>query len=146
MPIYIRQLRCLLGREVVEADLLSLEETETIRGRSLATSRPIGLEARAPFSALGSARFSEYVGALAEAGPPRAYVWSPLANVCGLHKPVPLSDINWGFDYALIPDGIVSLVGEALQNGLILDFDDDEPGGPWLDIETRGTSWGFVAY
>src|SRR5262249_3594428 len=129
-----------------DQDLLSLDETEAIRQKAKSRSeRPSG-RTEIPFSEKGGARFQAVVGRLHDANNSSVYVWQPLANVCGLLRPVSLDEVEFAFEYDLNPEGIVVVLTTDLVDKLLLDYSVDASNRQMLEIELSGRNWGAVRY
>lgn len=146
LPRHLGQLESLLGRPVAAEDLLSLDETEAIRARALATTRSPQWGCQIGFAEKNADRFQSLVRRLSEQHAVGVFLWTPLANSCGVLRPVPLSDIRWEFDYALFPEGILVILGADLEDQLLLDFSEDPQGERVVEIEGAGRHWGEVKY
>src|SRR5256885_2239407 len=104
---HLSQLSQLVGREVRSEDLLSLEETEAIREKSKTIHRAPAWRCNLEFSETAGDRFRKLVDALEQLNPTPVFIWTHLSNICGLLRPVPLTSVNFGFDFDLDPEGIL---------------------------------------
>src|SRR5262245_4894827 len=141
---HLTQLSRLTGRIVAKEDLLSLDETEALRARSNAVAYTPTWRRTMKFADKTTARFQRLVAALHERSSSGAYLWTPLSNDCGVMRPVELASILCGFDFDLIPEGILVVLAADLQDKFILDFSEDENAGRELELEVSGVHWGNV--
>lgn len=145
-PRHLRELGQLVGRALTADDLLSLEDTESLRVQALSVVRAPSWRCEIPFADMQSPRFAQLVGALQKANPSPIYVWTPLSNVCGLLRPVALSDLRFDFDFTVLPDGILVLLAADFQDQMLLDFSEGEDAGQLLEVEGAGAHWGQIKY
>jgi hypothetical protein len=139
---HLTQLSRLTGTIVNKDSLLSPQETEALRATSKTTEYAPVWRHTMDFSKLTEAQFQRFVGALDEMSPSGVYIWTPLSNVCGLLRPVPLKSIQWGFDFDLIPEGILVLLTADLADRMLLDFSEGSTRRQELEIEVSGQHWG----
>ena len=98
------------------------------------------------FAEKSSARFQMFVHALGQLNPSPVYVWTPLSNVCGLLRPVSLSEVNFGFDFAVNPEGILVIMTADLLDKMLLDYSAGEAGEELLEVEIAGERWAQARY
>lgn len=145
LPHHLAELRNLVRREVSEADLLSLEDTNALREKAKA-NRPSPLSrVEVPFSDKNGARFAALVDQM-RCDERSVYIWTPLSNVCGLLRPVHLSEVNFGFEFDINPEGILVILTSDLVDKLLLDFSDNDAAERVIEIETSGPRWGTMRY
>src|SRR5262249_51866808 len=137
-PRHLAELGILLGREVFTSDLISVEETEAIRQRSIKVVREPGAKWEIPFREKSEPRFARFIAGLAAANGAGVYVWTPTSRTCGLIRPMPLSVVGFGFPFSMSPDGILSIVTEDLADKLLLDYFRDDQDEERLEIEVKG--------
>jgi hypothetical protein len=145
LPQHLRELSQLVGRKEEPEELLSLAETEAVRAQAMTVQRLPSWRCELRFSDKRSARFGRLLQAIRERNPSPVYLWTPLSNDCGLLRPVPLSDVQFDFDFAVNKDGILELLTADFQDRMLLDF-----SGPdserLLAVEVAGANWGQVVY
>lgn len=139
---YLAELRQLVGRDVAKEELLSVDETETIRARASEVEYSPAWRTQMEFSAKAGNRFRRFIRELHELNPSYVYVWMPLSNVCGVLPPVAISDINFDFDFALNPEGVLVVLTTDFSDKMVLDFSDADGGGKVLEVEVAGQNWG----
>ncbi|MFT3912597.1 MAG: hypothetical protein QM704_00510 [Anaeromyxobacteraceae bacterium] len=134
---HLTELGRLLHKEVRTEDLLSLDETEALLARSKAVTR------RAP-DWKSSFPFAEKEQRLSRPIRPihaeMVYVWTALANDCGVHRLVRLSELDFRFSFDFSPEGILTVISEDLENQMLLDWHKDN-GVELLDLEVTGPRW-----
>lgn len=138
---HLAQLSQLTGSAVREENLLSLLETGALRERSKANEYVPSWRRTVAFSEKAGRRFQRFVESLEEMNSSGVYIWTPLSNVCGLHRPVTLKSIHWEFDFELIPDGILVLLTADIADKMLLDFSEGPTGKEELEIEVSGPHW-----
>jgi len=146
LPVYLAELGQLMRRAVGAGELLPLEETHTIRERASKFKRTPLRKQELPFSDRETTRFHAMIEQLSTLNSASIYVWTPRAYICGLHRLVPLHEINFQFAFDINREGILSLLTEDLRNGLLLDFSEEVAGVRTLEIELSGESWGLAKY
>ena len=140
-PRHLHELSQIVGRMLTPDDLLSVEETESLRVQALSVVRTPSLRYEIPFADLKSPRFARLVGALQKANPSPIFVWTPLSNECGLLRPVSLSEVRFDFDFTSLPDGILVLLTTDFQDQMLLDFSEGEDAEQLLELEVSGAQW-----
>ncbi len=146
LPAYLSELEQLMRRAVSADELLSLEETHTIRERAAKFKRTPIWKRELPFSVRETPRFRVLIDQLSTLNSASIYIWTPRAYICGLHRPVPLQEINFHFAFNINREGIFSLLTGNLRNGLLLDFSEEAAGVRTLEIELSGENWGLANY
>jgi hypothetical protein len=136
----------LTGTIVNKESLLSPKETEALRERSKAIQYTPMWRSTVGFSEKSRPRFQRLVAALRDLNPGGVYIWTPLSNVCGLLRPVSLESIQWGFDFDLIPEGVLVLLTADLCDKMLLDFSESPTAGSELEIEVSGPHWGSCSF
>lgn len=145
MDAHLLHLRTLLHRPVGAEDLLSLAETTAVRVQASARPRLPVWTIELPFAAKASERFRAWIRTCIELNPEPVYIWTDLANVCGLLRPTPLREIDFDFELELDPRGIVSILSADYQDKMILDFSEDD-GVQTLELEVSGPHWTQAQY
>lgn len=143
---HLSELTVLLNYDVTAEVLLSLEETEDVRARSRLLAREPSWRCEIPFSEKTGARFVTLLHALHDFNSSPVYVWTPLANPCGLPRPLPLIEVNFAFRFDLNREGIFSILTSDLADEMLLDFSKDERDEEVLEIEVSGPHWGRARY
>ncbi|RYZ09382.1 MAG: hypothetical protein EOO73_03540 [Myxococcales bacterium] len=142
---HLAELTRLLGREVRADELLSLEDTQRVRGALNGEEEP-SRSFVIPFDDKSSPRWALFVSNLSATLSGNVYLWTPASNECGLLRPVPLGAVDFTFEFETIPEGIVSIVSEELGDRMVLDFSEEAQQGRVLEVEQFGETWGKVAY
>ncbi len=146
MPEHLSILEKLLNRKFEKSDLLSAEETEVIRQKSIHTWDKYPQHVfEIEFEERKSPKFQKFIETLAKAATQDVYLWLPHTKSCGLNKPVKLLAINFAFEFDWIKEGLFSIVTADGANRLTLDFSED--GGEYLlELEIRGREWSQISY
>lgn len=139
---HLAQLSRLTGNIIHKDNLLSLEETKNLREKAKSVNYSPAWRRTVPFADKSTPRFRDFICALRELNPNPVYLWTPLSNVCGVSNPVALDTIRWGFEFDLIPDGILVLLTGDLIDKLLLDFSEETTGDKQLEIDVSGKNWG----
>ena len=142
---HLAQLSQLAGHAITKEDLLSPEQTEILRGRSKESEYAPAWRWTGEFSEKTGQPFQRLVGQFEELSPGGVYVWTPLSNVCGVLRPISLRSIQWGFDFDLIPEGILVFLAVDLRDKLLLDFAETAETRRVVEIEVAGPHWGAFA-
>jgi hypothetical protein len=142
---HLVQLGCLVGRPVERSELLSIEETNTVRVRSNAVERSPGLRVTIPFADRVGQRFQALIGALHRDNPSAVYLWTHYSNHCGLLQPMPLMSVNFGFEFGLTTEGVLNVLASDFRDELVLDWSRGD-GQEVLEIELFGARWGAVQW
>ncbi len=145
-PRHLRELGQFVGRALMPDDLISVEETESLRVQALSVVRAPSWRCEIPFGDMQSPRFARLVDALQKANPSPIYVWTPLSNVCGLLRPVPLLDVRFNFEFTALPDGILVILTADFQDQMLLDFSEGNHAEQLLEVEVSGAQWGQTKY
>ncbi len=140
-PRHLRELGQLVGRTLTADDLLSIEDTESLRVHALSVVRAPSWRCQIPFADMQSPRFAHLVEKLQMANPSPVYVWTLLSNICGILRPIALSELRFDFDFTSLPDGILVLLTADFQNQMLLDFSEGEAAEQRLEIEVSGAQW-----
>lgn len=145
-PRHLRELGQIVGRSLMPDDLISVEKTESLRVQALSVVRAPSWRCEIPFADMQSPRFTRLVDALQKANPSPIYVWTPLSNVCGLLRPIPLLDVRFNFEFTALPDGILVILTADFQDQLLLDFSEGNNAEQLLEVEVSGAQWGQIEY
>jgi len=145
-PRHLRELGQFVGRALMPDDLISVVETESLRVQALSVVRAPSWRCEIPFGDMQSPRFARLVDALQKANPSPIYVWTPLSNVCGLLRPVPLLDVRFNFEFTALPDGILVILTADFQDQMLLDFSEENHAEQLLEVEVSGAQWGQTKY
>jgi hypothetical protein len=145
LPRHLTVLGKLLNRQVNAQNLLSLDETDAIRERSKSVVRRPSSRFTIRFSDKTGPRFQALIRTLQDRNPSPVLVWTLSADVCGFPRPVQLSEIDFGFEFDLEPNGVLVFITEDLCDKLLLDYF-EEDGERLLEVELSGAHWGDVHY
>src|SRR5690242_4402722 len=86
IKIYLSELKTLTNRDVTEDLLLPLESVEAIREKAKTLAQKPARKFVIPFAEKDKARFRAFVQKLKELNPSPIYIWTTLANSCGLFQ------------------------------------------------------------
>lgn len=144
---YLDQLNALVNCKVVESDLLSLEETDSIREKSkLMLDVSKVRKFRIDFSEKSGKRFKDFIQCLSEGNSRPLYIWLNYSNSCGLYQLDSIFKFNFDFDYLTVHQGIISLLTNDMSENMILDFFEDSSGEQVVEIELTGKNWPSCIY
>jgi hypothetical protein len=141
MTLHLRQLSLLTGGIVAREDLLTVDETEAVRENAKLIQYSSSWRDTIAFSEKSSPKFKTLIAELDELSSEGVYLWTPLSNLCGLLRPIPLDTIRWEFAFDLIPEGIIVFLSADLQDKLLLDYSSSSDGREELEIEVSGEKW-----
>jgi hypothetical protein len=129
-----------------EAALLSLEETQVLRKSAMLLSGKPCKRLKIDFSEKESSRFAEFIHKLYQSNPSPVYIWTTLSNSCGLFEIGSILEFNFGFNFDINREGIISLLAKNMLDKMILDFSEDELGNKVLEVELIGSNWSMIEY
>lgn len=138
---YLNQLSELVGHEVAEQQLSSLEEVEKLKEVASQLKGYPKRHFEIDPEALAQERFTSLVQRLAEANSSPISIWLDATLYCGTFYISGISEFNFSFRLTSIPEGIVGLLTRDGSDELLLDFSPDE-----VEVELRGKTWGNVEY
>jgi hypothetical protein len=141
---HLSELSSLVSREVRREDLLPLAEADKIREDSKKVQYSPSWSTEIPFARKTEVVFQDFVRKLERLNANPVYVWTPASNQCGLLRPIPLHDLNFGFDFSINPEGILVVLTSDLRDRLLLDYSRDAAGQEVLEIEASGEHWGHA--
>jgi len=98
-----------------------------------------------PFSEKSGTRFRAFLRHLADANPSDVYIWTPASNICGVLKPLSLSEFDVAFPFDVNPEGVLVILTADFSDQLLLDYS-DEGQGKMLEAEVSGEHWSRVVY
>jgi hypothetical protein len=138
---YLDQLSELVGREVTEEQLSSLEEVQRLNEvASQLNGGPKRVIKIAPED-LARERFRLLVHALAKANPSPVSIWLNATASCGTLFLSKLDEFNFAFQPNAIPEGVVVLLTKDGKDKLLLDINPDE-----VEVELQGEMWANSEY
>lgn len=143
---YLHELTALVGREVLEEEIGSVDEAVHMRQLAKAISGVRREVAQIAFSEIRSNRFKEYIARLAKANDSVVLVWTPRTIFCGTFRIPSLEAVCLSFNFDINPEGNIVFTTEGVDDRLILNFDVDDQGEQILQIETQGAHWEQVSY
>ena len=141
---HLTELGHLTNRLVLEGELLTPDRTRALR-EQMKTLPEFVHKFTIPFSERQSERFQAFIEQGQHTFPKPVYLWTQYTNECGALRLSSIRDLNFGFDFKVESNGILSLIAEDLTNRMLLDFYEDGQN-QLLDIELAGTEWGKLAY
>ena len=143
---HLCELGLLVGRPVHKKELLSLNETESVRNQANQVIRqPVG-KFDIPFEKKQETRFLKFIEHLTKVNPNDVYLWTPASNLCGVLRPVPLKTFRITFPFELNPEGIIVILTSDLSDQLLLDYSQGSNDEQLLEIEVSGERWGDIVY
>jgi hypothetical protein len=138
---YLSQLSEVVGREVIEDQLSSLEEVERLKEASQQLNGcPKKIIEITPEDLLRE-RFALLVRKLAKSNSSPVSVWLDATSHCGTIYLSGIDEFDFSFRLAAIPEGVVVLLTEDGRDKLLLDFSPEE-----VEVELQGKVWGNVEY
>jgi len=146
MKKYLEELVALTGRVVKAEELGNLEQVVELRQAAHRHSVEPTATCEISFSERTSDRFDGFLKRLTAANPLPVYVWTPRTIDCGAFIAPSLAAINFGFDFAINDEGILSLTTTDLCDSLLLDFSVSASGDQRLKLERQGAHWFHVEY
>jgi len=141
LPSYMVELEALTGRSVSADALLSVHETILLRDKLKQIPKEQVVRACIPFEALKSRAFTLMLDRLNTLNASPVALWLPKSSDCGLLQLPSIKEINFGFSFDLIPEGILVIATSDGLNRMLLDFSDEEDGQRSLEIELHGPHW-----
>jgi len=144
MKQYLNELKVLVGRDVERSELMPPDVTQAIVEKARTKPRRPARTQNIPFTEKSSAQFRRFIDALNSVSRDGVYIWTPRAVTCGLLPPVPLVNIRFDFDFALIPEEILTFTSVDLEDSLILDLENN--GEPRIELEVTGPKWAEIVY
>lgn len=143
---YLAELSALTGGSVQADELVSLEQTASLREAQQKFGALPTSSSEIPFSERGSERFKEFVRRLHDTNPSSVYVWTQRTIDCGALLIPSLMAIRWDFDFAVNEEGMLAFVTSDMADSLLLDFSELHNGEQRMKVETQGANWEGVAY
>ncbi|MFA4796618.1 hypothetical protein Q2296_19040 [Leptospira kirschneri] len=143
MPKYIAEISQLTNNPFDKTNLLTLNQTESIR-RSPSKIK-VMRKFEIPFEEKNSERFSKFLNNLYSKNQLSIYIWTELSNDCGVYRIPSILDFNYHFVFEVNTDGLIQLLSENLDDELIFDFTEDN-NERLLEIELSGANWIKVEY
>jgi hypothetical protein len=143
---YLKELEALAGRPVHVRELTSPQDAAAVQ---TAAQKFIKMSKRVlemPFAELRSPDFQRFAAALALQNPSPVWIWTPRTEVMGMLRVDSLQQVNFGFDFSINTEGILSLLTADLEDSLLLDFSISDVGEQRVQVEIQGTNWEAVAY
>ena len=139
LQIYLSQLAELVGRQIVEGELSSIEEVNRLKegGFRSCPEKTISLMPEN----LREGRFHSFIKRLAIKNPVPVAIFLKPTQYCGTFYATRIDKINFDFRFDLIPEGIFTLITEDGGDEFVLDFDADE-----IEVGLQGEMWGSVDY
>nr|WP_001001499.1 hypothetical protein [Leptospira interrogans] len=143
MPKYIAEISQLTNNPFDETNLLTLNQTESIR-RSPSKIK-VMKKFEIPFEEKNSERFSRFLNILYSKNQLPIYIWTEFSNDCGVYRIPSILDFNSHFAFEVNADGLIQLLSENLDDELIFDFTEDN-NERLLEVELSGANWIQVEY
>lgn len=146
LKAHLAELALVLGRPVCVEELGTPKEAAALRegSRNLALQPVMAFEM--PFADRMSVRFQAFIAKLHAANPSPIYVFIPSTIDCGAILVPSLTDINFGFDFKINDEGVLSFVTADLADRLLLDLFVSSAGDQLMTLETQGANWMQVIY
>lgn len=146
MKPYLAELHMLLGREISQEDLCTLEQTEALRKASQKCIEQATTACEIDFSEKETDRFRSFIEKLSAANSLPIYLWTPRTIDCGTLMVTSLQDIAFSFDFDANEMGTLAIVTSDSCDKLLLDWFTSETNDQRLKLETQGTHWAHVRY
>jgi len=143
---YLKKLKCLTGRDLTPASLLSVEETESIHEQLSDLANSHASKFTIAFEDKLSERFRNYVENLYKANPVPVYLWIEESSMCGLIRLKSIKSVNFTFPFDVCPNGVITFSTADFRDRLLLDFFEDGVGQRMLEVESQGKHWLNVTY
>ncbi len=145
---YLDELEIFCGKRPQEYELISLNETESIRAKSASIIDKGSRKFHINFDEKGSVQFEKFITDLHEGNSSQIYVWTPLSDSCGLFKVSSILDFNFDFPFDVHDDGLIALFTDDFEDEIILDFsyDQEESSKKILEIELHGRNWPAIDF
>jgi hypothetical protein len=138
---YLNQLSEMVGREVTEEQLSSLEEVEKLKKTASQLNGYPKKYIKIASEALAQERFTSLVQRLAKANSNPISIWLDATASCGTLYIPGIIEFNFSFRFTAIPEGVVVLLTKDGSDKLLLDFSPDE-----VEVELQGKAWGNAEY
>lgn len=132
---YLSELEQLLSSKF---DLLTLEETESLIEGTRNIRDKNRYKIITPFPNKSSLK--KFIELVAENNDDIIYLYTDYSKFCGMVRIKSIKEFNTDFDFDDEHGGLIELQDEKAQNGLILDFF-EENGTQKLEMETYGEDW-----
>lgn len=142
MPRYLNQLAELTGSQVSEDQLGSIGQVESVKSQAIALKKklPVNSFCIDPRDLAGD-RFHVFVQKLKAANCSPVSIWIEPSSVCGLMFISSIDNFNFSFDFDVVPEGLIVLQSEGVNDEVLLDFSPDE-----VEVEVCGETWGGIEY
>ena len=140
LPAYLAELAVLVGRKVMAEELLSVEDTQSLRKKLRITgakARRIALR----FAGRKSSAFAALVDQLHSLNGSSVVLWIPGANDCGALPLPSLHAIDFGFPFDWCAEGVLVIATSDGLDRMLLDLS-EEDGSQSLEMELFGPHWG----
>lgn len=135
---------CFIG--ITESNLLSVDESNTIRIKFGAIDFAKSKTFRINFEEKNNERFLAYIQKLESEKSGLKYLWIELSNDCGLCKISSLLNIRFDFSYEIDPNGLIIMYSFDGLECLLFDFAEDESGQRYLEVTTKGLVWPLIVF
>lgn len=144
MRDYLAKLSTVLGAEISESDLLTVEETRLFISESTPPESQFRdmMSMERSFDFLRSPKFSQLVRRLHQASPLDVHVLFNECHICGMPPAVSLTAIRFDFEFEFIVDGIFSLQSQNRRDHIVIDWFEEVDGKRFFELTIEGDSWG----
>ena len=143
LPSYLSEISILAGRRIKSDELLSVQETESLRSKLKQMSKERVARGSISFEKIRSGSFISMIEQLYNLNGSPVVLWPPKANDCGLFQMTSIKHVNFDIPFDLNPEGILLIATRDGLDSLLLDFSEDD-GCRSLEIELRGRHWSSV--
>src|SRR5688572_7986602 len=106
---HLEELGHLIGRPVLEPELLSPTETKAIQAQAKQIPREPSSSFEINFEEKDQPRFHRFLAQISQANTNDVFIWTPASNTCGVLRPLPLSNFKTTFPFDINPEGIISI-------------------------------------
>ena len=141
---YLRKLSILIGRSVYEDQLLSVDETKTLKNKPIFWTDKSRYKFSIGFENKDKKIFKKYIAKLDKENKSTIYIWINHVDECGLCVIHSLEEINWDFPYDIDQNGVIVFTDSNKKNMLLIDFYTDMNNKKLMEVEVAGLNWSRV--
>lgn len=146
MKQYLEELSILFGRTVNVEEIGDPKDLDAVLGAYKFWDFS-SQETEIEFNDLQSDRFRGLIQKLHAANPSEVHIATPRTRDCGKSPSLPITDVNFAFDFFLFREACISFITADMEDRLRLELlwpdDRDEKGAA---IITNGKNWAGLSY